>query len=166
MALSDSLFVIISRDDIEAADITAPLNTLSRLLDRDVALRFREGVDIGIHGYDSDVRELYEIPEVRDYIRKLDEKFPYWCYFLSTKARGLAWVVSCFCPPHLTPKTKAEIWPKRIGDYLERRGFPAMNRMCEITGVSESEIQKMSERILGYFFTGPETPSGDKSSPT
>jgi hypothetical protein len=166
MALPDSLIVIVSRDDIEAANITAPLKTLTRLLERDAAVRFRESVEIGVHGYDSDVRELYEIPEVRDFMYKLDMEFPYWCYFLSTKATGLAWVVSCFCPPYLTPEAKAEIWPKRIGGYLERRGFPAMNRMCEITGVSESEIQEMSKRILGYFFTSPKAPSGDKSSPT
>jgi hypothetical protein len=165
-ALPDSLIVVISRDDIETGDITAPLNILTRLLERDAAVRFREGVEIGVHGYDSDARELYEIPEVRNFIYKLDIEFPYWCYFLSTKATGLAWVVYCFCPPNLTPVAKAEIWPKRIGGYLERRGFPALNRMCEITGVSEDEIQKMSERILQYFFTSPETPSGNKTSPT
>jgi len=35
------------------------------------------------NGYDHDARELFEIPEVREYNALLDNEFPYWLFFLT-----------------------------------------------------------------------------------
>ena len=45
--------------------------TLSRVLaDRNSVQRYRGRVDLSFHGYSSDPRELYEIPEVRKFLRE------------------------------------------------------------------------------------------------
>lgn len=150
----DFLKVVISRQQVEAGDISEPLSVLRKLLTQDAAIQFCERVDIGVAGYDEDPQELYEIPEVRGFMYKLDAEFPYWLYFLPKRGLGLMFVLSCFCPPFLTPEAQQRIWNERIEDYLMKRGFPAMNRICEFAGCSEAEIQRLSDRVAEYFVNG------------
>jgi len=150
----DFLNIVISREDIEAGDIGSTVSVLEKLLNPEVALKYCEMVDIAVYGYDDDPRELNELPEVRDFVYKLDAEFPYWCYFLSKRRTGLMFILSCFCPPHLTPESRDRIWLEKIGEYLTRRGFPAMNHICEAAGCSESEIERMTNRLMEYITTG------------
>jgi hypothetical protein len=69
------MFVGISRQEVESGD-TSVLSALLRLLDKESAILYREMADIAVYGYDDDPRELYEVPEVRDFVRKLDAEFP------------------------------------------------------------------------------------------
>jgi hypothetical protein len=52
--------------------------TLSTLMaSPEHALKLFERVDIAFHGYDTVQWEIFEIPEVRAYVNRLDEQFPY-----------------------------------------------------------------------------------------
>jgi hypothetical protein len=150
----DFLTIVISRLDIESGDISETLSVLSKLLEPGVALRFCEKVDIGVHGYDEDARELNELQEVRDFVNKLDDKFPYWCYFLSKRGSGLMFILSCFCPPYLTLEARDRIWTEKIAEYLTRRGFPALNHLCGELGCSESEVRRLTDRVTEYIIRG------------
>lgn len=152
----DFLSIAISRKDIEAGDISGTLSVLAKLLSPDAALRYCEKVDVGVYGYDDFAGELNELPEIRDFVNKLDAAFPYWCYFLSKRATGLGFILSCFCPPYLAPESRDRIWLESIGEYLIRRGFPAMNQLCKATGCSESEIERMTNRVMEYITNGPD----------
>jgi len=152
----DFLSIVISRDDIEAGDISSTVSVLAKLLDPDAALKYCEKVDIGVYGYDDDPRELNELPEVRDFINRLDAEFPYWCYYLSKRALGLGFIFSCFCPPFLTPQARERVWLERIGGYLTKRGFPAMNHISVAAGCSEAEIERMTNRVMKYITDGPD----------
>jgi hypothetical protein len=79
------------------------------------ARHFAESVDIAFHGYDDIALELFEMPEVRSFVAKLDEKFPYWFFFLSKHNLGLQCVLLCFLPPSLTETARAEVFPALIG---------------------------------------------------
>jgi hypothetical protein len=150
----DFLTVVIGRQQVEAGDISEPLSVLLRLLTRENAIQYCERVDICVEGYDSESRELYEIPEVRDFIYQLDVEFPYWLYFLTKRGLGLLFVLSCFCPPFLPPEARQRIWNERIGAYLLNRGFPALNHICELAGCSEQEIRRLSDRVAEYLVNG------------
>lgn len=150
----DFLTVVISRQQVEAGDINEPLSVLLTLLNREAAIKLCERVEIGVAGFDDDPRELYEIQEVRNFMCKLDAEFPYWLYFLSKRGLGLLFVLSCFCPPFLAPEERQRIWNEHIGDYLLKRGFPALNHICECAGCSEEEIQRLSERVTEYLING------------
>jgi hypothetical protein len=64
------MFIGISRQEVESGD-TSVLSVLLRLLDKESAIQYREMVDIAVYGYDDDPRELYDVPEVQDFINKL-----------------------------------------------------------------------------------------------
>ena len=159
-AQPDFCSIVISRKDIQQVDINSTLSSLKQLLNPEAAIRYCERVDIGVHGYDDYAGELNELPEVRDFVHKLDAEFPYWCYFLSKRALGLGFIFSCFCPPFLNPEARERVWVERIGGYLTKRGFPAMNRICAAAGCSEAEIERMTNRVMKYITDGP-----DRSEP-
>lgn len=113
-----------------------------------------EKVDIAFYGYDDDTRELFEIPEVRNFVFKLDEAFPYWFYFLSKNALGLHAILLCFLPPYLTAEAKARIFPERLQPLLLERWFPAMNYVCELVEMPEEEIERLTNRVMSYIAKG------------
>jgi hypothetical protein len=153
--IADFLTVVISREQIEAGDISAPLQVLSRLIESPkTAKQFADSVDIAFHGYDDVAQELFEMPAVRSFVFKLDEKFPYWLFFLSKHHPGLKCVMLCFLPPYLTEIARAEVFPTRIGELLTRHWFPAMNHMCRYAGFSEHEVNVLTDRALAYVTHG------------
>lgn len=131
------------------------MNVLRQVLvDPEMASKFCEKVDIAFHGYDSDTRELFEIPAVRNFVYELDSEFPYWLYFLTKYGMGLTCILLCFLPPYLTEEGKARIFPQRLSEYLTKRGFPAMNQVCEFAQFTERQIEDLTERVLRYLESG------------
>jgi hypothetical protein len=150
------LGVIVSRDEVETLDTGPSLSILRQLTASPAtARRFFERVDIAFHGYDDITLELFEIPEVRDFVHKLDEQFPFWLFFLSKHYLGLQCLLLCFLPPYLTKEGRSEIFPERIERLLTKRWFPAMNHICEYAGFSEQDIERLSDRVLAYIRSGP-----------
>ena len=75
--LTDFLIISISKKEIESKKVNQIIGMLNRLLEnKETIIYFRERVDIVVTGYDNDSRELWEIPEVRNYIVELDSQFP------------------------------------------------------------------------------------------
>jgi hypothetical protein len=154
--LCDPVFFIISRRDIERADLRETLVGLKHLTSSvEVAKAYCERVDIAFHGYDDDPRELWEIPEVREFVYKLDTHFPYWLFFLDKKLLGLRCLAWCFLPPFLKEEAQREIYPKRLAELLERRWFPALNAIAGWVGMSDDEIVAITDRSVEYLLRGP-----------
>mgnify|MGYP005842903877 CR=1 FL=1 len=154
--LADTLVVAVSRRDVETSDVWPTLSVLRRLAESPKRAReFFERVDIAFHGYDHDRRELFEIPEVRQFVYRLDEQFPFWLYFLSKHHLGLQCLLLCFLPPYLTEEGRASIFPERIGQILSSRWLPAMNQMCEYVGLSDEANKQLTDRVLRYITDGP-----------
>lgn len=156
----DFLSIVITRRDIQHGDMSGTVSSLKKLLNPEAAIRYCEKVDIGVYGYDDYVGELNELPEIRDFVCKLDAEFPYWCYFISKRALGLGFIFSCFCPPFLPREARERVWLERIVGYLTKRGFPAMNHLCKTAGCSDAEIERMTNRVMKYIADGP-----DRSEP-
>lgn len=150
----DFLSFTISKEDILKSDFTGPMNILGQLTsDIYVMKYFRERVDIIFDGYNETSSELWEIPEVRNYVLELDSKFPYWLFFLSKNGNGLFVILKCFLLPYLEPIAEKEINGKRLQNYLEQRGLLAMNHLCELSGVTEEENIEMTNRLVDYLLT-------------
>ncbi len=150
------VIVVVSREQVEAQDTTSVLEVLqSCFSDPDRARALCENVDIAFDGYNQDSRELFEIPEVRDYVFKLDEQFPYWLYFLTKTGSGLQCVLLSFLPPYLTGAARQSIFPQKIEELLTRRWFPALNEICTFVGCSEAKIEELSNRAAEYCIAGP-----------
>jgi len=151
----DPLAVMVSRGEVESADIAPSLSVLRTLKGSpETAREFFERVDIAFHGYDDVTFELFEIPEVRDFVHKLDGEFPFWLFFLSKRYPGLGCLLLCFLPPFLTDEGRAETFPERIGQLLTNRWVPAMNHICEYARFSEREIMELTDRVMAYITKG------------
>lgn len=154
-ASADPLVIVISRPEVEARDTGPALGVLKKLTGSPgTARRFFERVDIAFHGYDQTQEELFEIPDVRDFVYELDQAFPFWLFFLSKHHLGLQCLLFCFLPPFLTEEARATIFPERINSLLTQRWFPAMNQICEYVGFSEAEIERLSDRAVRYIIQG------------
>src|SRR5437870_2320009 len=103
----DFLSVVVGREEVEACNATEVLKTLNKLTANKVTvLKFMGKVSIGVHGYDDDLRELFEIPEVRLFFRELDQQFPFWFFFLSTATGALTLLALLLCRiTRLSPTT-------------------------------------------------------------
>jgi hypothetical protein len=149
------LYVVVSRDEIESRDFTAPFAALKSLIASPATARAHmESVDVAFSGYDEDARELFEIPEVREYVYRLDGEFPYWLFFLSKYGLGLQCLLLSFLPPHLTDEAKANVHPERIRELLLNRWLPAMNQVSEFAGLTGDEVDRLTERALDYISNG------------
>lgn len=153
--LCDFLCVVVSREEIQAMDTSEVLGTLRRLTESpEIAREFVEHVDISFDGYNHTHQELSEIPEVRDFVYKLDEEFPYWLYFLSKKHSGLQCILFCLLTPFLTEEARSKILPEQIAWLLLNRWFPAMNHICEYVGFSMVQIEELTDRAMAYIASG------------
>lgn len=54
-----------------------------------------QGVGLGFSGYDDDPREIWEIPEARAFIQRLNDKHPCWPYFVIPEQEAL---FACLLP--------------------------------------------------------------------
>jgi hypothetical protein len=111
---------------------------------------------IAFHGYEQDTRELFEIPEIWEYVHLLDDKFPYWLFFLTKNGLGLQCITLCLMPPYLSKKGRETVLPQRLNKLLNERWFPAMNHVCEAVGYSEQRIEKLTDDVVNYFQAGPQ----------
>ena len=146
----DWLGVVVDRADVESGDISSTADVLSQVLaNRKTIERFRGRVDLSFHGYSNDNRELYEIPEVRRFVAKLDDAFPHWFYFLSTENATLAVVASCLCSvTKLRPGTIR--YGADLAEFLGRH-FDALNWLFETYALDERDNAAISESIIKYF---------------
>ena len=152
----DPLVLVISRTEVECGETSSAIGLLKELTrSPEVARSFHNKVDIVFHGYDQESRELFEIPEVRNFVYQLDEQFPFWLFFLSKRHIGLTCLLLCFLPPSLTDQARARIFPEHINKLLSSRWFPAMNHLCEFVGMSKVEIEQLTHRVVEYINTGP-----------
>lgn len=150
------LMIVVSKDEVLTGNIEPALGALKNLTATpEVARSYKEKVDIIFHGYDNHSEELFEIPEVRNYVYKLDEQFPFWLYFLSKEYLGLQAILLCFLPPYLKEEAKQKIFPERINNLLTNRWFPALNHIGEFVGMSNQENEEITERTVQYIFNGP-----------
>jgi hypothetical protein len=148
--------IIITRDEVNAQDMSPVLGALKALVaSPEIARTYFEQVDIAFHGYNNTQEELFEIPEVRAFVYELDNKFPYWLFFLDKSALGLQCIAYSFLPPFLTDKAKQEIYPERLDALLTKRWFPAMNQICDWVGFTEQQIETLTNRSIEYLLGGP-----------
>lgn len=148
----DHFTLLVTRDEVVKSDLTASKEVLEQLLSNpDLAKHFKERIDICFDGFNKTWEELWEIVEVRRFVVQLDNLFPYWLFFLSKYGDGLSVIIKCFLVPHLKPEGNREYNLPKLQDYLEHRGFPALNHICSTLGLDEKEIERLSQSTMTYI---------------
>lgn len=152
----DHLVIVVTRDEVESSDLSGPLKTLKTILSSAESIRtHRTRLDIAFHGYDDTTVELFEMPEVRDFVRALDTEFPFWLYFMTRHSSGLRSIMLCFLLPHLTEKAQRKRHPAQLVELLENRWGPALNHVCQFAGETESQADELLNSSIEYFNQGP-----------
>ena len=148
---SDWLRVVVDRSEVEALDVSHAATELSRVLaNRNTVEHYRKNVDLAFFGFSNEPRELYEIPEVRNFCSKLDEAFPYWFYFLSTDGETLKVIASCLCSATQVRPGVFSIGCDDLADFMTR-GYEAMNWLFDNYSLDESHNVEISSQIAKYF---------------
>jgi hypothetical protein len=73
--------IMVSREDIERGNIQYTLKQFERIEKK--KSKARTSSVILFDGYNDDPREIYEIPEIRSWIRRFLKQKPYFFYFIS-----------------------------------------------------------------------------------
>jgi TPR repeat protein len=151
----DHLLLDFAKADIEAGNTSDAMQVLVQLLEKDAAMKFCERLDVCSSEYESDQRELWEIPEVRAFVQKLDREFPYWCYFLSKLGDGLLWMTYCLYPLAVTQDERKRLWPQAIRKYADGRGIPHLTAFCRFVGSSDEEAVRLTKNAVDYLVFKP-----------
>ncbi|NMQ06305.1 hypothetical protein E4Q08_14120 [Candidatus Accumulibacter phosphatis] len=150
-AVTDPVILMFSRLQVETCDVDEPLELLRSLTaDRDVAIKFCGRISLVVDGYNDDPRELFEIPEVRAYVDRLDREWSYWFFFLSQADESIKLLESCLCET-------IEVVPGVTSidlDQMERslaRHLGAMYRLGEQLRLREEMCEEVTEGIIAMF---------------
>lgn len=84
----------IDKDDIRALDFTKIEGFINEVCSNGYTTR-AETLIISIDGYNEDVREVYDIAEIRKYFRELLKKHPYVFYYLDDMVWELPYICAC-----------------------------------------------------------------------
>lgn len=154
---ADQVNIIVSRAEVKNMDLLPALSTLRGLMaTRERVIQFRDRVDIAFSGYDTDPREVFEIPEIRLFMRQLDEQFPFWFYFLNKRqgSSPVRTVAMCLCDSTRTPagvNTDSVQLARFVMNHLG-----AMNHVFDAYGLDEADNEHMSEQIAELLCYGKE----------
>jgi hypothetical protein len=150
-AISEPVILMFSRQQVESCDVEEPLGLLRRLsADRHTAIEYSGRISLVFDGYNDDPRELFEIPEVRAYIKRLDQKWPYWFLFLSQADDSIKLLESCLCETIEVIPGVASIDLDQMEGSLARH-FGAMYRLGEELKLPDEMCEEVAEGIVGMF---------------
>lgn len=127
--LSDPVVFVISRQQVEALDLDEPLDFLHSLVPTahpHHAWAYKGRLSLVIAGYETDPRELFEIPEVCRYLRALDEQWPFWLFFFNQVDDSIKLIALCLASSIEVVPGAAHIDPDGLRRFMER-AFTAVN---------------------------------------
>lgn len=147
----------ITRADIEAQNVVPALASLNKLVASKQALDASNGtISLMVSGYDDDPRELYVIPEVRQYFHVLDDQFPYWFHVCAridhTLRLLLMMLVEIEQVPQSPESSSAEA--RFSNDDLHLfllHHIQTMNTLHTRHGFDEETSAKIGELVISYF---------------
>lgn len=143
--------------DVSDKDTSRPRAFFDRLLKTKALAASTMGkIELSFFGYDDDPRELFEIPEVRDYVKALDAIFPELFFFAVPEepASTLRLFGLCVCNgtwegPRSTPGTMGKVscdgW--LLANFMERH-FEGFNDLADWIGITEEKIREISYAVI------------------
>jgi hypothetical protein len=144
----------IDRKDIEDKNISNVLAFLNDLVScREVCIGLKERIELSVHGYDDDQRELYEIPEVISFIRALDEAWPYWMLFQHPQFSWLQIMAICLSSPKRKKSGKITFDPESM-QQLMTKWFCALNELCHKFAISLTVNKRVSAQAQAILTKG------------
>ena len=157
-ALKDASLVhyAIPRIDIERGDVKNLKSFFERLMvNDDLAESLQSKVEISVDGYEFDKRELWEIREVRRWVKKAEPKIKYWFFFCANRENTstLTWLMACLtdvnheCIDEETKRLKIALATKPLADVISRN-FSYLNELTHRYDIPLSENGRISRDAM------------------
>lgn len=142
--------IVINRDEIERLDMEPCKQVFKTILQNPFS--FYENVEIFVRGYEYDERELFEIPEVKCFIREIDKFFPYWTFFINKNTSCLRWITYCLMDNVVFYRqiSKVQLDGQEMGNLLIKF-FNAQNQLFNVLNLSDEQNDELSDRVVQYF---------------
>jgi hypothetical protein len=149
MASREPVVISIPRGAIENRD-PSPVIEIIESLSLPLPDRDRNRLQFEVLGYGDDPRELYDIPEVKDYFRRFWETYHGFFFWLEAKEHMLGLMALLIYDPVRTGDGGVTIYTDSFQNFLYT-GFVKLNCYCKERGLSgdasTAEIAKWARRM-------------------
>jgi hypothetical protein len=144
----EPVVLMVSRREVEQADLASVLSRLKVFLaTREDAWRYRGQMTLVVDGYNSDPRELVDIPEVRSLLRRLEAEWPYWAFFFNQVDDSIKLLLSCVAGSRYLGNGAVEMDADLVAAAMAR-AFGGMNTVFERFNFPEDELELMSRGFV------------------
>jgi hypothetical protein len=141
---SDPVEYRIERKDIEAGDITPFLAVLADLVaTKEVCLRMQQRLAVSITGYEGETGALFASPDVRSYLRAVDQAWPYWMFFQHPESRWLKLLSVLLSTPARGDSGEVRQDTTLLAGTV-RSWFQGLNELCYLYGIDSETGQRVS----------------------
>jgi hypothetical protein len=151
MPIFDDYTIIIDKEGIKGGDYSVIRDYMSEFdFNETLIYENKSQLHISIYGYDDDPRELFEIEEVVEWVKKsiFEEEIP-WFLLLSTSpdSQSIKLLALCFCsdPAH---GIKADA--SKLQEFAEIN-FGILNKYMKEKKLLDSQNAEISQNIIKYF---------------
>ena len=133
-------FFSVSKKEVTNKDYKRIINSLEIL--KEAGREAKRKLFLVFDGYNDDKREIYEIPEIRDFVKDIYNKYKYLFYFLTTLDNNRSIIYACINNIEIIHNNNNPIVKFRIilNKEIERE---TTNAMLEYgTQIGETEMQR------------------------
>lgn len=161
---SEIIMLNVSQKEVLNMDTSGLTTLLKKLTINDEMIKKSEGkLSFFIDGYNHDSREIYEIPEVKDWMKKVFEDFKYWGYFLDMrkdfiKFTGMRLFIACLCDGKIIESNEDNTSKTIEYDVIEsmnimEKVFGWLNEFTDKFNLGDEINDKKTQEII-IAFTG------------
>lgn len=140
----DRILLPIFRDEVLEGNAFAIDLLKNASFNQELGEALAERVELCIDGYDDDPRELWEISEVMEFLRRIDKEFSAWMYFQAPEGQWMDFLFTCLIASKPLPGG-VEIHADTMRDTM-LRWFCSLNEVAERLGVTEARLKSISLR--------------------
>lgn len=147
--------VAFARDVVETMALDCALHALRQLdATADSAREYRGTVEVVFKGYAEDPREIHQIPEVRQFMRALTERWPFWLYFCSKTSDSLLVVLLSLLDNTEVAREEGTVSFLIDPDDLQRlllRLLTATNDLYDRLQLDELDNARLTDEVVEYL---------------
>jgi hypothetical protein len=150
------LLLVVGKNDIETLKYTDLISVFARFeVNPELINHLRGKVDVSIDGYDFDKRELFEIPEVIEWIKGVFPKIDSWIYFLATDKMSAFLKVIFFAHAKIIKQknNQVEFVPKHSAKFIQAL-FDGLNKFCDKHNISDEINIEQTDKAMNCLTNG------------
>jgi hypothetical protein len=149
--ITEPVVLAISRRQVQSHDMQSVVSKLKVLMAaREYCWRYRNQMTLIVEGYDSDPRELVDIPEVRAFLRDFAKAWPYWTFFFNLVDESITLLQACVCGTEFPGKGQVVFDVDLLGEFM-MDGFEGMNELFEKFGFPDKARMQMTDNLAEYI---------------